>query len=93
MHCTRPSRARNGSHEPHANRRLILPPVCGQTRPHASDDYRAALTQRGLVASMSRTGDCYDNAVAESFFATLKTEHLDHEQFVSREQASASIAG
>ena len=60
--------------------------------PHASDDYRAALKQRGLVASMSRTGDCYDNAVAESFFATLKTEHVDHEQFASREQAHASIA-
>ena len=41
---------------------------------------------------MSRTGDCYDNAVAESFFATLKTEHVDHEQFASREQAHASIA-
>ena len=41
---------------------------------------------------MSRTGDCYDNAVAESFFATLKTEHVDHEQFASRERAHASIA-
>ncbi len=60
--------------------------------PYASDDYRAALTQRGLVASMSRTGDCYDNAVAESFFATLKTEHVDHEHFGSHEQAHASIA-
>jgi putative transposase len=63
-----------------------------EPEPYASDDYRAALTQRGLVASMSRTGDCYDNAVAESFFATLKTEHVDHEQFASREQAHASIA-
>ena len=63
-----------------------------EPEPYASDDYRAALTQRGLVASMSRTGDCYDNAVAESFFATLKTEHVDHEQFVSREHAHASIA-
>jgi putative transposase len=60
--------------------------------PYASDDYRAALTRRGLVASMSRTGDCYDNAVAESFFATLKAEHVDHEDFASREVARASIA-
>jgi putative transposase len=60
--------------------------------PYASDDYRAALTQNGLVASMSRTGDCYDNAVAESFFATLKTEHVDHQQFVSRDHARGSIA-
>jgi putative transposase len=60
--------------------------------PYASDDYRAALSRRGLVASMSRTGDCYDNAVAESFFATLKAEHVDHEDFASREVAHASIA-
>jgi len=60
--------------------------------PYASDDYRAALKRRGLVASMSRSGDCYDNAVAESFFATLKAEHVDHEDFPSREVARASIA-
>lgn len=60
--------------------------------PYASDDYRAALAQRGIVASMSRTGDCYDNAVAESFFATLKAEHVHHEDFPSREVARASIA-
>ena len=33
---------------------------------------------------MSRTGDCWDNAVAESFFATLKAEHVDHEDFPTR---------
>ena len=38
--------------------------------PYASDDYREALRARGIVASMSRKGDCWDNAVAESFFAT-----------------------
>jgi transposase InsO family protein len=59
--------------------------------PYASDDYRAALTRHGLVASMSRSGDCYDNAVVESFFATLKAEHVDHEDFPSREVARASI--
>jgi transposase InsO family protein len=60
--------------------------------PYASDDYQAALARRGIVVSMSRTGDCYDNAVAESFFATLKSEHVDHEDFPSREVARASIA-
>lgn len=42
--------------------------------PYAAADYRAELAHHGLVASMSRKGDCWDNAVAESFFATLKTE-------------------
>jgi transposase InsO family protein len=60
--------------------------------PYASEEYRAALAQRGLVASMSRTGDCYDNAVAESFFATLKAEHVDHETYADRAAAHASLA-
>ncbi len=45
--------------------------------PYGSDDYLAILDVHGIVPSMSRKGDCWDNAVAESFFATLKTEHLD----------------
>jgi putative transposase len=60
--------------------------------PYASDEYRAALAKRGIVASMSRTGDCYDNAVAESFFATLKTQHVDYEAFADRDAGHASIA-
>jgi putative transposase len=60
--------------------------------PYASDDYQAVLSHHSIVVSMSRTGDCYDNAVAESFFATLKAEHVDHEEFPSREVARASIA-
>lgn len=43
---------------------------------YASDDYRRALADRGFVASMSRRGNCWDNAVAESFFATLEKELL-----------------
>jgi putative transposase len=41
---------------------------------YASDDYQLALCADGIVCSMSRRGDCYDNAVVESFFGTLKTE-------------------
>jgi transposase InsO family protein len=59
--------------------------------PYASEDYRAMLTRRGIVASMSRTGDCWDNAVAESFFATLKGELVDHERYPTRAAATASI--
>jgi transposase InsO family protein len=59
--------------------------------PYASDDYRRVLLAHSITASMSRTGDCYDNAVAESFFATLKAEHVDHEDFATRDLGTASI--
>ena len=60
--------------------------------PYASDDYRAELARHGFVVSMSRRGDCWDNAVAESFFATLKREHVDHESFPTRAAATRSVA-
>ena len=59
--------------------------------PYASEDYRKALRDRGITASMSRTGDCWDNAVAESFFASLKGELVDHERYATRAAAAASI--
>jgi transposase InsO family protein len=59
--------------------------------PYASDDYRRALEAQGARASMSRRGDCWDNAVAESFFATLKGELVDHEVYATRAAAIASI--
>ena len=59
--------------------------------PYASEEYRKALRDRGITASMSRTGDCWDNAVAESFFATLKGELVDHERYATRAAAIASI--
>lgn len=60
--------------------------------PYASDTYRAALRRMGIVASMSRTGDCWDNSVAESFFATIKAELIDDERFATRAIAVAVIA-
>jgi len=59
---------------------------------YASGDYRNALVDLGAVASMSRKGDCWDNAVAESFFATIKGELIDHEDFQTRAEATAAIA-
>lgn len=59
--------------------------------PYASEDYRKALRDCGITASMSRTGDCWDNAIAESFFATLKGELVDHERYATRAAAVASI--
>ncbi|NRA36267.1 MAG: IS3 family transposase [Polyangiaceae bacterium] len=59
--------------------------------PYASRDYRDRLEHYGMIPSMSRTGDCWDNAVAESFFATLKGEELDHHWFESHAAARAAI--
>jgi transposase InsO family protein len=59
---------------------------------YASSDYRQALTGVAMIPSMSRKGDCWDNAVAESFFATIKGEMLDHEDFETRAEATAAIA-
>jgi transposase InsO family protein len=59
--------------------------------PYASADYRAALARHGVVASMSRKGDCWDNAVAESFFATLRAELVDHQLYATHETATSSI--
>jgi putative transposase len=58
---------------------------------YASTDYRDALEFRGIECSMSRKGDCWDNAVAESFFATLKREMENSDDLESREVATLSI--
>jgi len=58
---------------------------------YASADYRRALTQAGLVASMSRKGNCYDNATMESFWSTLKLELVYRRHFATRSQARTQI--
>jgi putative transposase len=59
---------------------------------YASGDYGEALSSIGAVKSMSRRGNCWDNAVAESFFATIKGEMIDHEEYDTRAEAIAAIA-
>src|SRR5690606_36100396 len=49
------------------------------------------LREAGLVGSMGSVGDAYDNAMAESFFATLKTELLDRQRWMTRMQLRAAI--
>ena len=56
---------------------------------YASEDYQAALDARGLVCSMSRRGNCYDNAVMESFFSTVKSELREH--FASHAEAKREL--
>jgi putative transposase len=58
---------------------------------YASGDYRRALAQAGLVASMSRKGNCYDNAAMESFWSTLKQELIYRRHFVTRDEARRAI--
>ena len=59
---------------------------------YASHRYREELERHGLVASMSRKGDCWDNAVAESFFGTIKTELLDRRPWPTRQGARGAVA-
>ena len=58
---------------------------------YASGDYQALLARRGLQCSMSRKGNCYDNAVMESFFGTLKNELVHHQTYWTRRQAISDL--
>jgi putative transposase len=58
---------------------------------YAAADFRHALAQAGLLASMSRKGNCYDNAAMESFWSTLKLELVYRRDFASRQQARTQI--
>jgi putative transposase len=53
--------------------------------------YQRQLTVLGLTPSMSRKGNCYDHAVAESFFSTLKNELIHHQSYHTRDEASREI--
>lgn len=58
---------------------------------YASGDYRALLVRHGMIQSMSRKGNCWDNAVMESFFHTLKTELTHHRRYRTRAEARADV--
>lgn len=58
---------------------------------YAAQDYRKQLEDAGIVCSMSRKGNCWDNAPLESFFATLKKELVHQEHYQNHEQAKASL--
>jgi putative transposase len=59
---------------------------------YAAAAYRAELELHGLVPSMSRVGNCWDNAVAESFFATLEWELIERAHWATRSEAAAALA-
>jgi len=58
---------------------------------YAGADYRRILASAGMVCSMSRRGNCYDNAPVESFFGSLKTERVHRQQYQTREEARRDI--
>lgn len=58
---------------------------------YTSGAYQRQLRQTGLVASMSRKGNCFDNAVVESFFSTLKNELVHEQTFHTRDEAQAAV--
>ena len=59
---------------------------------YASDAYQRVLGAHGIGASMSRRGNCWDNAVTESFFATLKTELIDGHSWSTHRQAREAVS-
>ena len=59
---------------------------------YASDQYQALLAKHGFVCSMSRKGDCWDNAVAERFFLNLKMERVWQRNYVNQDEARKDVA-
>jgi putative transposase len=58
---------------------------------YASLDYQSLLSRHGMICSMSRKGNCWDNAAMESFFGSLKTECTHHRRYHSRSEARRDI--
>lgn len=67
---------------------LQRPLECAQ---YAAGPYQQLLTAHGITASMSRKGNCWDNACVESFFGTLKRELIHHRQYSTRDEAKQEI--
>jgi len=74
-------------------RQLVTPPLHHSDRgiQYASERYRKVLADNGIVCSMSRKGNCWDNAVVESFFASLKKELVHGRRFETRQSAQRAL--
>jgi transposase InsO family protein len=75
------------------SRRVSPGLICHSDRgvQYASEEYQRVLARHGVVCSMSRLGDCYDNAAAESFWGTLKTEEVYQNRYATRAAARLAI--
>lgn len=58
---------------------------------YTSEDFQRLLRDHGIVCSMSRRGDCWDNAAMESFFSSLKTERTSRKRYATRDEARADV--
>lgn len=58
---------------------------------YTSEDFQRLLHDHGIVCSMSRRGDCWDNAAMESFFSSLKTERTSRKHYATRDEARADV--
>jgi putative transposase len=58
---------------------------------YSSDQFQQLLAEHGVVCSMSRSGNCWDNAAMESFFSTLKTERTSRKVYRTRDEARADV--
>lgn len=58
---------------------------------YTSEDFQRLLSDQGITCSMSRKGDCWDNAAMESFFSTLKTERTSRKRYRTRDEARADV--
>ena len=73
----------------HCTRQVLQPPV--EATQYTSWAFGHRLREAGLLGSMGSIGDCFDNGLAESFFATLQTELLDRHTWVTREQLANAV--
>lgn len=58
---------------------------------YTSEQFQGLLAQHGIICSMSRRGDCWDNAAMESFFSTLKSERTNRKAYLTRDEARADV--
>ena len=58
---------------------------------YTSDDFQQLLKAQGITCSMSRRGECWDNAAMESFFSSMKTERLSRKVYRTREEARSDV--
>ena len=84
MHCDKPSEERTLHRE-----QLIIHSDRGVQ--YSSDAYRTILREHGFCQSMSRKGNCWDNAPMESFFKTMKIELVYEHRYQTRSEAARSI--